>query len=445
MNQPPEYPCPEQLEASFSNTLLNQDQGIWIWEPLTEALYFNKIYMEMLGYSTHSFPRHISTWAKLIHPDQSETVTQSQMRFILSPEHGDQFSNRFQLRTASGDYKWILGKGSVLTRDEKGHAVRVVGSHLDLVALDATLQYHLLQSDRLRFAMEAAKDGLWDWNTETNEVYYSPRYISMMGFNPEDFPPTIDSWISHVYPDDLDSTVYKQFQHISSPALGNEFECTYRFRAADGTYKWMLGRGAVTRRNAQGRATRIVGLHTDITELRNTQENLANMVNRDTLTQVCSRFYFDSAIQRLNSEQLPISLVYCDIDGLKLINDYLGHAQGDLLLKKAAQILQQHVRTNDIVARLGGDEFAILLIGCLEINARKVLSQIHSACEQHNQNPNQVPLFLSLGLVSTEANTPIHKLVTRADEDMLINKHRTHAQHHQKLRTWLETQNQKLG
>ena len=131
-----------------------------------------------------------------------------------------------------------------------------------------------VQYDRVQFAMDAAKDGIWDWNTVTNAVYFSPRYISMLGYTEEEFPPEVDSWLKRIHPDDKEKTAVVQFQYIENPALGDVFECVYRFLAADGNYKWILGRGQVTKRDNNGRADRIVGVHTDIIELHETQDNL---------------------------------------------------------------------------------------------------------------------------------------------------------------------------
>lgn len=99
---------------------------------------------------------------------------------------------------------------------------------------------------------------------------------------------------------------------------------------------------------------RTVGLHTDITELKRTQDRLAFLVNHDTLTGLYSRYSFEQTFQSLTESDEPVSLIYADVDGLKLVNDNLGHNEGDALLTSAAQLLCESVRADDISARVGG-------------------------------------------------------------------------------------------
>lgn len=426
--------------AHMYKDLFDAGHGIFLWQPATELLYFNAAYMQMLGYEEHTFAYHISTWENLIHQEDREFTVSSQRKVTESPAFGDSFESHYRLRMKNDEYRWIIGKGFVVCRDADGKALFIVGVHVDLLAVDKSLTQHLVRHDRMHFALEAAKDGLWDWDSQTNTVYYSPRYLEMLGYTTENFPPVFDSWACRVHPDDLKNTVDLQVAVANSPNFGDKFECIYRFLTADGTYKWLLGRGQVTRRDSEGKATRIVGLHTDITELRNTQEALAKLVNVDPLTNLHSRFYFESELGKLRPSHHPISIIYCDIDCLKLINDHIGHSAGDALLTTAGQLLRQSIRSTDIAARLGGDEFIILLTRCPEDAARKVLQSLRETLDAHNSIPGIMPLFMSLGLVSTEKNIPQHKLVAQADKAMMRDKARHRAKHLQATKTWIEAQ-----
>lgn len=424
---------------SVYKLLLSSDFGMWLWEADTDVLYFNEAYMRMLGYKHTQHPFHISTWANLIHEDDREITVSAQRKIVSSPEWGDSFEHRFRMLNASGEYQWILGRGFVIYRDHTGKALRVSGMHLDLRLLDQTLEEAVVQHDRMWFALEAARDGLWDWNTTTGTVYFSPRYISMLGYTPQEFPATVNSWAERVHPDDLASTVQMQYDHIENPALGDLFECVYRFLAADGTYKWILGRGKVTRRDSKGRGIRVVGLHTDITELRNTQERLTTMLHQDSLTQLYSRFYFDKVMAQLSAEDYPVSVLYCDVDGLKLVNDNAGHAMGDQLLINTASIFRQTLPLSSIVARLGGDEFAILLPRTRQSAATIHMAHIMDACERHNADPDMLPVFLAMGMTSAEHDgLPVHKLLAQADTDMRRNKQANHTKNLSALKQWLE-------
>lgn len=425
---------------SMYKLLFSSDFGLWSWEPENDRLYFNTAYMTMLGYSQDTFPFHLSTWERLIHPDDRDQIVQTQKAIVLDPDRGDSFEARFRMRTANGNYVWILGRGFVLCRNAQGVATRISGMHIDLNTFNETLEHLATDHDRMSFALEAARDGLWDWDAATDSVYFSPRYISMLGYTPEQFPPHISSWSSRVHPDDLEATVKKQYLHIADPETGDLFECVYRFLGADGSYKWILGRGKVTRRDADGKGTRVVGLHTDITELRAAQETLSQLLNLDTLTSLHSRYFFDAALESLQPEDRPVSIIYGDLDGLKLVNDHLGHATGDKLLIAAARILQESVGRNTVVARLGGDEFAVLLRGCPLHKAEHILKKIHHTLDQHNARLGSIPVFISLGLFCAEESIPAHKLLALADKAMLASKNQHGCKNKKIIKEWILAQ-----
>lgn len=407
---------------SIYKILLSYDFGVWVWENENDLLFFNKAYMDMLGYPHNQFPFHISTWIELLHPEDKEKIIVNQQHILETPNLKDVFEIKCRMCTASGAYMWVLMQCFVLCRDEQGKALRVCGTHIDLNIVDQTLENMDLEHDRMLFALEAARDGLWDWNPQTDEVYFSPRYISMLGFQPQEFPPKLKSWLDRVHPDDLTKTIETQREYIKSPARGDIFECVYRFLDANGTYRWILGRGKVTKRDKNGQGIRVVGLHTDVTELRNAQENLVKLLHQDNLTQLYSRFYFDSILSNIGEKDYPISIIFCDLDGLKMVNDLLGHSDGDQMLINAASILRQATPPNGIAARLGGDEFAIMLCNTTETETENTVKRIQEKMEKYNEMPEVLPTFMSIGIAISQYRTSIYKLLSRADEAMLNNK-----------------------
>ena len=139
----------------------------------------------------------------------------------------------------------------------------------------------------------------------------------------------------------------------------------------------------------------------DITETKKNEEKIKQLSYHDTLTGLCNRVCFREKLKETNDEnKLPISIIIGDINGLKLTNDVFGHHEGDKLLKRAAQILKDSCRENDIIARYGGDEFAIVLPNTPYKHVEKICERIKESCNSKNQGV--IPISISIGCATKE-------------------------------------------
>ena len=279
----------------------------------------------------------------------------------------------------------LLLTASVLHRDRDGRALVVSGSLAPFLAGKAA---PVGGADRLLLAMDACSDGLWDWDATTGKVYYSQNYLSMLGHTSE-------------------------------------------------TYPAVLGRGCVTSRDSEGRALRIVGMHTDISSLQHDRNVLEKKIRLDPLTGVYNRYHLDGLLQQVHKDRGPLSVLMADVNGLKMINDHLGHHAGDELLRTAAQQLLKHIRQEDCLARLGGDEF-VMVLSCPGSVVRERLSTIRKALEAWNA-AGGLPLELSFGLAgSDDGSVAPEVLLRQADARMMEEKNRVRAASHARIRAWLE-------
>ncbi|KAB1439071.1 PAS domain-containing hybrid sensor histidine kinase/response regulator [Pseudodesulfovibrio senegalensis] len=130
--------------------------------------------------------------------------------------------------------------------------------------------------ERLRLVLSATKDGIWDWDMNSGNAYFSPSYYTMLGYRSGEFEATEQAWLDLVHPDDRDRTVNRIRAGLEH---GNEFSTEFRMRAKTGRWVWILGRGRVVERDEQGRPLRTVGSHADITALKRVQEELLEHKN----------------------------------------------------------------------------------------------------------------------------------------------------------------------
>jgi PAS domain S-box-containing protein len=133
-----------------------------------------------------------------------------------------------------------------------------------------------ISEERFQLSMEATNDGLWDWNTATNEVYYSPACYQMLGYEAAEFPGTIKSWQDLIHPDDVEHTMEVNMDCVEGRC--ETFAVEYRLKAKDGEWHWILGRGKSIERDAQGRSLRLVGTNVDITKRKHHDEQMIKLL-----------------------------------------------------------------------------------------------------------------------------------------------------------------------
>lgn len=121
------------------------------------------------------------------------------------------------------------------------------------------------REEQFRLAMKASRDGLWDWNIMTGEVYYSPAYFRIIGFEPDELPHDLSTWMDRVHPDDCENALKANTECIEG--ITETFSAEFRMLSKAGDWIWILTRGAAVQRREDGRATRMIGTHTDITAL----------------------------------------------------------------------------------------------------------------------------------------------------------------------------------
>lgn len=121
-----------------------------------------------------------------------------------------------------------------------------------------------LSEERFRLAMEATRDGLWDWDVVSGAVYYSPSYWAMLDYDADSQPQDAATWLEMIHPEDREAVLAANTDCIENRS--ESFLIEYRMRAKDGTWKWIQGRGKAIVRDHDGQALRMIGTHVDISE-----------------------------------------------------------------------------------------------------------------------------------------------------------------------------------
>lgn len=283
----------------------------------------------------------------------------------------------------------------------------------------------MLRESEERYAViaNAANDGVWDWNLDTNEVFFSPRWKKMLGYQEHEISNTVDEWLPRVHPEDRDQLKQELDRHCEG--LTACFENQYRILHQDGSYRWMLSRGLAIR-DVGGRPYRLVGSQMDITARKIGEEQLLHNALHDGLTGLANRSLF---IERLKHavelakrhDDYTFAVIFLDLDRFKVINDSLGHMIGDQLLITIAHRLKGCLRASDTCARMGGDEFAILLEYVQnDVEAIRVVDRMQQVLKTpFNLNGQEVFANASIGIIlSTMGYEQPEDLIRDADTAM---------------------------
>jgi diguanylate cyclase (GGDEF)-like protein/PAS domain S-box-containing protein len=307
---------------------------------------------------------------------------------------------------------------------EAGAADYLVKGLITPALLDRSIRYAVNHSRTLAALREreeqyalvarAANDGLWDWNVQTQDVYFSARWKSMIGYAEQELTASMDEWLDRIHLEDRARFQTELHAHIQgqSPA----FEIQYRIRHKDGLYRWVNSRGLAVW-GQEGQMIRMAGSQTDLTHHVALYDQLTGLPSRALFLEQLKR-----ALSRVKREPAyRFAVLFLDCDRFKVVNDSLGHLIGDQLLIGVAQRLERLLRPGDVIARLGGDEFAILL------ENMPTLSEVEKVAGRLNQDLEKpfvleghtVYTSVSIGIaLNTETTLNPEDLLRDADNAM---------------------------
>lgn len=231
---------------------------------------------------------------------------------------------------------------------------------------------------RWQFAIEGSGDGLWDWNVQTNKVFYSPRWKTMLGYELDEIGDSLDEWDKRVHPADYEQVYTAINRHFEGQT--EIYASEHRVLCKDGSYKWVLDRGKVITRDAQGKPLRVIGTHTDIS---------ARKVTEEALRESEARF-------RSLFEQTHDAVFLLDLEGRHLTSnkraaDMLGYAQDELLCLSYKEISAETEASWEVIRRLVAGEHLPLF----ERQFRKKDGQVF-------------PVEINVELVKDQDGKPLH-------------------------------------
>ncbi|UMZ72990.1 Cyclic di-GMP phosphodiesterase response regulator RpfG [Natranaerofaba carboxydovora] len=226
------------------------------------------------------------------------------------------------------------------------------------------------------------------------------------------------SFDEFLHPEDYEKMRCFQSKILEQGLLEESVE--HRIKHKNGTWRWHNSRFNLLEEAKDDIC--ILGIARDVTEQKEVDERIRHISFHDSLTGLYNRYYIEEEIKRLDTnEQLPISLIMADVNGLKLLNDTYGHKAGDELIKKVGNLLKEFTRDKDIVARWGGDEFVVLLPQTSKEKAEKIAQRLVQECRK--KYVEAVPVRFAVGTYTKDSkHISIEKAFNEAENRMYKNK-----------------------
>lgn len=412
-------------EKMWQFALESAGDGVWDWYPQTGLETLSKRLKEIYGLSEDDITDFSDDLDSRTHPEDLAQMRKDRQAHFdgITPI----YTNEHRVQCKDGQWKWILTRGTVIERDAHGLPVRVVGTHTDISERKQAEAAVRQSEERLRMALSATRQGLYDLNVQTGEAIVTDEYATMLGYEHANFNESNRAWRARLHPDDLSPTIEAYKDYLNGKT--EEYRVEFRQRKKDGEWIWILSVGAIVEYDANGCPLRMLGTNLDINEKKKAEALIWHQANIDTLTGLPNRRMFHNQLEHdlqiSRRTGLPLAVLFIDLDHFKTVNDTLGHAIGDALLIEAARRLKACVRSSDTVSRLGGDEFTVSLpeLHGTEHVASIAENIIEKMSEPFMLGSEDVFLSASIGitLFPGEAET-VPDLIRHADQAMYAAK-----------------------
>ena len=414
----------DRLDKLLVVTQAMAQVGGWEVDVVADRVFWTEGVYRILEVATQDYTPGgaMDTAARFLTPESMLQVRASYQDTENQPATHDM---ELEAITARGRRIWLRVTGTAQWQDK---VLLARTSVIQNITENKMAQEALLEAEsRWKLALESTGDGVWDWRIPEGAEFYSKRLIEMYGYSEGDLQSDPKALDSRTHPDDLAQMERDRAAHFEGriPTYMNE----HRVRCKNGNWKWVLTRGMVISRDAQGRPLRMIGTHTDITERKNDEAMIRQQAFFDTLTGLPNRRMLrdrlEQEIRRCKRDQRKLAVLFIDLDHFKEVNDTLGHSSGDELLIEAGRRIKECVREADTVARMGGDEFTVILTEVERSEELEPLLQkiLHAMDAVFQLGDEQIFVSASIGItIYPDDGEEIDDLLKSADQALYVAK-----------------------
>ncbi|HYE66977.1 MAG TPA: HD domain-containing phosphohydrolase, partial [Anaerovoracaceae bacterium] len=422
------------LESILNDTL----SGYYDFDFVNKRLYYSSGFRKLLGYEEYEMGSTFDQMKEFFVMEDEATVMECFNRHIES--HGEiPFYNEARYKHKDGSIVWMIFTGHVIEWGPDNTPLQMIGCHInitDLKLLEKSLndERELLKATLLSMGdavittdkygnvgiVNAVAEKLTGWSQD--EVTGEP-FDKVFKFINTDSKETYKNPLDNVLK--TGEMIQDQNQMIIISKNGKEIP---------------IEDSASPIKDENGTLNGAVLVFRDFTEKKEKQDRIEYLSLHDQLTGLYNRRFFEEELKRLDTTRnLPLTIVMLDVNGLKLINDAFGHAMGDLTLQRAAIIMKEECRSDEIIARFGGDEFVILLPETGHDDAEKLVKRIYTAFE--TEIIDNISVSVSCGWATKQDHSENLANIFKLAEDHMYRRKLSESKsmHHKTIDTILKT------
>lgn len=365
----------------------------------------NPAFCSMTGYS---FEEVKGRSLKMLQGPETDPEVIEELRNCLRQErYFEGMTVNYRKDRSSYTVRWNISP----VRDERGVVTHFVSVQRDMSeSIEAERQNRLLAR-----ALDASGAAIFLTDADFNIIFANKALKDITGYSVEEL---VDRTPALLRSGHHDEAFYANLHEAIS--RGQEFRSTFVNRRRDGsTYHAEQTISPIT--DDKGRITHYVSISKDISEHILRENSLREAATTDGLTGLHNRSYVEGRLEQAcrhsTQHHAPLTVLMCDVDHFKQVNDRYGHLTGDRILQRVARILRKAVRASDVIGRWGGEEFLIVLENCNEQCALELAERIRRLVEMC-QDAEVGRVTLSLGIAMMAPGESVTALVARADAAM---------------------------